>query len=60
MGLLHLGDGHIEWGAACIQNVASGCYEDVRAVHGKRIALSHISLQAVEGAILGDLQKASS
>ena len=55
MGLLHLSDGDIEWVAAGIQDVPSSCKVDVCAVHNEGVALSHVTLQAVESAVLGDL-----
>lgn len=56
MCLFHSGDGHVEGGAACVQNVASSCQEDACAVDSKRVALTDVTLQAVERAILGNLQ----
>lgn len=55
VNLLHLGHGDIEWLTASVQDVASSCQVDVRAVHDEWVALSHVALQAVEGTVLGDL-----
>ena len=57
--LFHSGDSHIEGGATRIQYVTSSCQEDACAVDSKWVALTHITLQAVEGTVLGDLQKSS-
>lgn len=56
MSLFHSGDGYIERGAACVQNVASSCQEDACAVDSKWVALTDVTLQAVERTILGNLQ----
>ena len=53
--LLHLSDCYIEGLTTGVRNVASSCNEDVCAVHHKRVALRYISLQAVNGAVLGNL-----
>lgn len=55
MGLLHLSDGDIEGVAAGVQDVPSSCQVDVCAVHNEGVALSHVALQAVESAVLGNL-----
>ena len=58
VSLFHSGDSHIEGGATCIQDVAASCQEDACAVDSKWVALTHVTLQAVEGTVLGDLQEA--
>lgn len=59
VSLFHSGDSHIEGGATRIQDVTSSCQEDACAVDSKWVALTHITLQAVEGTVLGDLQESS-
>ena len=50
-----MSDSDIEWVATGIQDVPSSCKVDVCAVHNEGVALGHVTLQAVESAVLGDL-----
>lgn len=56
VGLFHSGDSDVEGRAACIQDVAPSCQKYAGGVDSKWVALHHVTLQAVEGAVLGDLQ----
>lgn len=56
VGLFHSGDSHVEGRAACIQDVASSCQKDAGGVDSEWVALHHVTLQAVKGTVLGDLQ----
>lgn len=56
MCLSDLGDSHVEGVATGIQQVGtSGSQVDICAIVNEGIALCHITLEAVESAVLGDL-----
>ena len=55
VSLLHLAHCDVEWQATCIHNVSTRSKVDVCAVSNEGVALSHETLQAVDGTVLGDL-----